>query len=68
MKLISLIVLQEHTYAHKHNHIYIYIATNIDFHVLIEAVIKKKIVGHANTVRLHGVACTVIIIAHLAYG
>ena len=30
--------------------------TYVDFHFLVKTVVQKKVVGHSNTVRLHGVA------------
>jgi hypothetical protein len=41
--------------------------TYIDLHVVIEPIVEKQVVGHANAMRLHRVAGAIIIITDLIY-
>ncbi len=42
--------------------------TYIDFHFSVESIVQEKVVGHANTMGLHGVARAVVIVPDIRCG
>lgn len=41
--------------------------TYVDFHVLVEAVVHDQAMSHSNTMRLHWMACTIVVVTHIGY-
>ena len=41
--------------------------TYVNAHVFVESVIDQQIMSHSNAMRLHGMALSVVIVAHLGY-
>jgi hypothetical protein len=48
-----------------HNPPPLFNSTHIDFHLAIQAIVEKEIVGHSNAMRFHGMTLAVVVIAHI---
>lgn len=40
--------------------------TYIDLHLSVESIVEQQVVGHADSVRLHGMPLTVVIVSNIA--
>jgi hypothetical protein len=39
----------------------------VDFHLPVESIVQEEVVGHAHSVRLHGVALPIVVIANVTW-
>jgi hypothetical protein len=39
----------------------------VDFHLPVESIVQEEVVGHAHSVRLHGVALSIVVIANVTW-
>jgi hypothetical protein len=40
---------------------------SINLHLSVESIVEEKVVGHTNTVRLHGVTLPIVVVAYVTY-
>ena len=40
-------------------------STHVDLHLLVEAIVEQQVVSHANTMRLHGMALAIVVVANV---
>lgn len=44
----------------------VYKTTHVDFHLSVEAVVEEEVVSHANSVRLHWVTLSIVVVTYVS--